>query len=150
MKVALHVIGSILLSIPILFAVCGLLDVSGLVPGWGFWHGPFIIAWPICLLVAFAILLTAPWFRRAGRRISKLTGFDGPSPQTPLVVASSNYRCKRSRFKIATGSGNGRKPERRVRVTPLTLRCRASIGTCEQRDRRRRVDDWDKSAPCCR
>jgi hypothetical protein len=64
MKVAVHIIGSLLLSIPILFAVGALLDVSGLAPGWGFWHGTFLIAWPICIGVAFAVLFTVPWFRR--------------------------------------------------------------------------------------
>jgi hypothetical protein len=63
-KAALHIVGAILLSVPILFAVGGLLDVTGLVPGWGFWHGPFLIAWPICVLLAFAVLLAVPWFRR--------------------------------------------------------------------------------------
>ena len=64
MKVASLIIGSLLLSIPILYAVGALLDVTGVLPGWGFWHGPFIIAWPICVLVALALLLTVPWFRR--------------------------------------------------------------------------------------
>jgi hypothetical protein len=64
MKVAIHIVGSILLSIPMLYAVGGILDVTGLMPGWGFWHGPVIIAWPICVLIAFAVLLAVPWFRR--------------------------------------------------------------------------------------
>jgi hypothetical protein len=64
MKVAVHIIGSLLLSVPILFAVGALLDVTGVVPGWGFWHGPVLIAWPICLILAFAGLLAVPWFRR--------------------------------------------------------------------------------------
>jgi hypothetical protein len=64
MKVTVHIIGSILLSFPILYALGWILDITGLMPGWGFWHGPVIIAWPICLLVAFAVLLAVPWFRR--------------------------------------------------------------------------------------
>jgi hypothetical protein len=63
-KVVLHIIGSIFLSFPILFGLAGILDITGLMPGWGFWHGPVIIAWPICVLVAFAVLLAVPWFRR--------------------------------------------------------------------------------------
>jgi hypothetical protein len=47
-----------------LYAVGGILDVTGLMPGWGFWHGPVIIAWPMCVLIAFAVLLAVPWFRR--------------------------------------------------------------------------------------
>lgn len=55
MKLAVHIIGSILLSIPILYVIAGILDVTRLMPGWGFWHGPVIIAWPICVLIAFNI-----------------------------------------------------------------------------------------------
>jgi hypothetical protein len=64
MKVAVHIIGSILLSIPLLFAVSAFLNVTGIIPGWGFWHGPAFLAWPICLLLAFVLLLWVPWFRR--------------------------------------------------------------------------------------
>lgn len=63
-KVVVHIIGSILLSIPILYALAGILDVTGLIPGWGFWHGPVIIAGPVCVLIAFAVLLAVRWFRR--------------------------------------------------------------------------------------
>jgi|HubBroStandDraft_6_1064221.scaffolds.fasta_scaffold22705_3 hypothetical protein len=64
MKVVVHIIGSLLLSVPILFALGAVLDVTELVPGWGFWHGAFLIAWPVCLGAAFALLLAVPWFRR--------------------------------------------------------------------------------------
>jgi hypothetical protein len=46
MKVAVHIISSLLLSIPMLFAVGALLDVSGLVPGLGF------LAWNISYRLA--------------------------------------------------------------------------------------------------
>lgn len=64
MKAAVLIVGSLLLSIPILYALAAFLDVTGLVPGWGFWHGTFLFAWPVCWLVAIASLFAVPWFRR--------------------------------------------------------------------------------------
>jgi hypothetical protein len=54
---------------------------------------------------------------------------------TEMVVPAVTHLTR----PLATGCRNGRMSGRRVEVTPLTRRCRASIRICEQPGRRRRL-----------
>jgi len=63
MRVVLHIIVSFPLSIVLLFIAAGIADMTGIMHGWGFWHGPFFVVWPVCLGLAFGALFLVPWFR---------------------------------------------------------------------------------------
>jgi hypothetical protein len=64
MRIALHIVASLVLGFVFLFVVAAILDWSGLMPGWGFWLGGCVVAFPICLVAAFTVLFAVRWFRR--------------------------------------------------------------------------------------
>jgi hypothetical protein len=64
MRIALQIVAALVLSPLFLFVAAGISDWSGLMPGWGFWHGGFIIVLPFCPFAAFVTLFAVPWFRR--------------------------------------------------------------------------------------
>jgi F0F1-type ATP synthase assembly protein I len=64
MRIALQIVASLVLSPLFLFVAAAILDRSGLMSGWAFWHGGFGIVLPFCPFAAFIALFAVPWFRR--------------------------------------------------------------------------------------
>ena len=64
MRIVLQIVASLVLGVVFLCITEVILDWSGLMTGWGFWHGGFIIALPLCVVAAFVVLFAVPWFRR--------------------------------------------------------------------------------------
>ena len=66
MRVVALLLFSLPLGVALLFLVGYVLDVTGLMHGWGFWHGGFMLAAPVCLVAAFLLLSRLPAFRKGG------------------------------------------------------------------------------------
>ena len=73
LKLIVSVVGTVALSIPMVFIVGLALDRLGMMHYWGFWHGGILFAWPLCLFLSAWIIYLC-WYRQNKQIIEKREG----------------------------------------------------------------------------